>query len=154
MKAHLMDTKVIYQDQGQILRSTFGKSVISVLVCYPVRQISPFELELLSADHFNLYQCKTALFYRSYYKTNVWSGFSTYWKVILSYFYIFSCSLFQYLFSLFPVIIIQCLLLYTVFYVSSGRWFTFTRADIVALMFCCTHKSLTLGKKYFLFPIL
>lgn len=43
------------------------------------------------------------------------------------------------------IILLQCSLLYFVFYTSSRRWMGFSRADTVALMFCCTHKSLTLG---------
>jgi hypothetical protein len=48
----------------------------------------------------------------------------------------------------FSVICIQLCLLYSVFTFSSSRLFHFSRSDTVALMFCCTHKSLTLGKSY------
>ncbi|XP_060586373.1 sodium/bile acid cotransporter 7-like isoform X2 [Ruditapes philippinarum] len=43
------------------------------------------------------------------------------------------------------IICIQLCLLYSVFTFSSSRLFHFSRSDTVALMFCCTHKSLTLG---------
>ncbi|XP_053400296.1 sodium/bile acid cotransporter 7-like isoform X2 [Mercenaria mercenaria] len=43
------------------------------------------------------------------------------------------------------IISIQVCLLYSVFTVSSTRLLPFSRSDTVALMFCCTHKSLTLG---------
>jgi len=43
------------------------------------------------------------------------------------------------------VVLIQLTLLYTVFYVTQSSWCRFSRADVVAAMYCSTHKSLTLG---------
>ncbi|XP_052793213.1 sodium/bile acid cotransporter 7-like [Mya arenaria] len=43
------------------------------------------------------------------------------------------------------IIGLQCSLLYLVYFASTVRLLPFTRSDSVALMFCCTHKSLTLG---------
>ncbi|KAL4230308.1 hypothetical protein ACF0H5_010691 [Mactra antiquata] len=43
------------------------------------------------------------------------------------------------------ILSLQMCLLYGVYYISSSKLLPFTRSDTVALMFCCTHKSLTLG---------
>lgn len=43
------------------------------------------------------------------------------------------------------VFILQCALLLFTFYCSSARLFGFSSADVVACLFCTTHKSLTLG---------
>lgn len=51
----------------------------------------------------------------------------------------------SFFFTVILIIGIQCCLLYLVFYISSSRTLPFSRSDTVALMFCCTHKSLTLG---------
>ncbi|KAK3099535.1 hypothetical protein FSP39_005926 [Pinctada imbricata] len=52
------------------------------------------------------------------------------------------------LFSIiFLIVIIQCVLLVVIFYVSTRRSLSFRPRDTVALMFCCTHKSLTLGNR-------
>ncbi|KAK6172988.1 hypothetical protein SNE40_016531 [Patella caerulea] len=43
------------------------------------------------------------------------------------------------------IIILQVFLLLLVFYITARSCLNFTPQDTVALMFCCTHKSLTLG---------
>ncbi|CAH1776413.1 unnamed protein product [Owenia fusiformis] len=43
------------------------------------------------------------------------------------------------------VFMVQVVLLSLTFYVSSRPWMSFQPADTVAIMFCATHKSLTLG---------
>ncbi|KAK3611410.1 hypothetical protein CHS0354_034857 [Potamilus streckersoni] len=43
------------------------------------------------------------------------------------------------------IVLLQCILLYCIFFFTARCRMNFSKADIVALMFCCTHKSLTLG---------
>lgn len=45
----------------------------------------------------------------------------------------------------FLIVIIQSLLLLSLFTITTQRCSAFTPSDTVALLFCCTHKSLTLG---------
>lgn len=45
----------------------------------------------------------------------------------------------------FLIVIMQCILLLFIFIMTTQRCSTFTPSDTVALLFCCTHKSLTLG---------
>lgn len=44
------------------------------------------------------------------------------------------------------VVCVQVCLLFLVFCIATNTWFAYRPPDVVALMFCCTHKSLTLGK--------
>ncbi|KAL5011446.1 hypothetical protein ScPMuIL_009997 [Solemya velum] len=46
---------------------------------------------------------------------------------------------------IFLIVVLQCCLLLLVFYVSTDKFLQFDVGDTAALMFCCTHKSLTLG---------
>ncbi|XP_062612126.1 sodium/bile acid cotransporter 7-like isoform X1 [Saccostrea cucullata] len=45
----------------------------------------------------------------------------------------------------FLIVILQCGLLWMVFFVTTRPWLNFDPTDTTALMFCSTHKSLTLG---------
>ncbi|XP_052277241.1 sodium/bile acid cotransporter 7-like isoform X2 [Dreissena polymorpha] len=49
------------------------------------------------------------------------------------------------IFTFLLIVAIQTCLLYAVYVMSSAWMLPFSRSDSVALMFCCTHKSLTLG---------
>ncbi|XP_048778874.1 sodium/bile acid cotransporter 7-like isoform X3 [Ostrea edulis] len=45
----------------------------------------------------------------------------------------------------FMIVILQCALLWMVFYITTRSWLNFHPKDTTAIMFCSTHKSLTLG---------
>lgn len=45
-----------------------------------------------------------------------------------------------------PVVILQCALLGMIFFITTQPWLDFHPTDTTAMMFCSSHKSLTLGK--------
>lgn len=44
-----------------------------------------------------------------------------------------------------PVVILQCALLGLIFFITTQPWLDFHPTDTTAMMFCSSHKSLTLG---------
>lgn len=50
-----------------------------------------------------------------------------------------------------PVVILQCALLGLIFFITTQPWLDFHPTDTTAMMFCGSHKSLTLGKIMLLF---
>ncbi|KAJ8297621.1 hypothetical protein KUTeg_024152, partial [Tegillarca granosa] len=51
----------------------------------------------------------------------------------------------------FIIVVVQIFLLLLIFYISTQKKFGYSPPDIIALMYCSTHKSLTLGiPKYFM----
>ncbi|CAG9767708.1 unnamed protein product [Ceutorhynchus assimilis] len=57
------------------------------------------------------------------------------------------------IFTIFSVLLLQIALIILSFKISSSMKKSFTPADVIAIVFCSTHKSLTLGKFTFLIKV-